>query len=175
MSKIQTHTGIMFDPLDPDPDLINIEDIAHSLSMQCRFNGHCTHFYSVAHHSYLVSYYVNNPLAGLLHDAPEAYIVDIPSPIKRSGHFEIYRSIEEKIAKAVYKKFGLPDGSFETDDLKEADKRMLASEKRDLMAVNVDWGWNVKPYDDVEFELLTPSESKDLFIKRYYELINGNV
>ena len=48
---MQTHSGLRFYPLDPRPEDIRIEDIAHALPMICRFNGHCSRFYSVAEHS----------------------------------------------------------------------------------------------------------------------------
>ena len=77
---MQTHSGIQFWPLDPRPEDILIEDIAHALSNQCRFAGHCCFHYSVAQHSVLVSENVpaQDAMWGLLHDAGEAYLVDLP-------------------------------------------------------------------------------------------------
>ena len=82
---IQTMSGVIFYPLDPRPEEIRIEDIAHALSHQCRFAGHCREFYSVAEHSVRVSRELPQEfmLWGLLHDASEAYLVDLPRPIKR--------------------------------------------------------------------------------------------
>jgi len=82
---IQTISGRKFPLAEPDPNQIDIEDIAHALSMLCRFNGHCTQFYSVAEHSMHVSHEISNDLAlaGLLHDAAEAYLGDVPSPLKK--------------------------------------------------------------------------------------------
>ena len=70
MSWIQTYTGIKFDALNPKPKMIDIVDIAHALSMTCRFNGHVKNFYSVAEHSYYVSQLAPKgyKLCGLLHD-----------------------------------------------------------------------------------------------------------
>lgn len=84
MAWIQTFTGKKF-PLDkPDPALIDIEGIAHALSLLCRFNGHCTRFCSVAEHSVHVAREIDLDLAmeGLLHDAAEAYLGDVHSPLK---------------------------------------------------------------------------------------------
>jgi uncharacterized protein len=82
---IQTVTGKQFWPMDAQPEEVDIEDIAHALSLPCRFNGHCKQFYSVAEHSIHVSRVVSNENAarGLLHDAAEAYLSYIPQPVKR--------------------------------------------------------------------------------------------
>jgi hypothetical protein len=81
---IRTYTGKMFNVFEPDPDLICIEDIAHALSNLCRFGGHTRLFYSVAQHSIRVANEVSpaNKMAALLHDASEAYMLDITRPIK---------------------------------------------------------------------------------------------
>ena len=82
-------TGHIF-PLDPDPSDIDIQDIAHALSNNCRWTGHVKSFYSVGQHSVLVSQIVEpeNALAGLLHDASEAYLSDIARPVKYSEPME---------------------------------------------------------------------------------------
>src|SRR4051794_15527189 len=90
---ITTFSRRQFWPLDPHSDEIHIEDIAHSLSQQCRFGGHSRSFYSVAQHSCLVSALckANDALWGLLHDASEAYLGDIPRPLKSLPEFEFYQ------------------------------------------------------------------------------------
>jgi hypothetical protein len=113
-SGILTASGKWFDVLKPNPALIDLADIAGALSKLCRFGGHCQQFYSVAEHSILVSRLVRQrssetPMAvawGLLHDASEAYVVDIPRPVKR--HLKEYIAIEDAIQQAVAKRFGLP-------------------------------------------------------------------
>ena len=77
---IQTYTGRQFWPLDPRIEDIDIHDIAHALSHQCRYSGHCLRFYSVAEHSVLLSHHVagEHMLWALLHDAWEAYLAAIP-------------------------------------------------------------------------------------------------
>jgi len=90
MSWILTYTGKRFDTLNPKPEDICIEDIAHALSMICRFGGHCRQFYSVAQHCLLVSCNlpVEAELWGLMHDAAEAYVGDVVTPIKRLLYVE---------------------------------------------------------------------------------------
>ena len=105
---IQTYTGKQFWPIDPRACEITIEDIAHALSLQCRFSGHCREFYSVAQHSCLVSSYCIDEDAGwgLLHDAAEAYLVDLPRPIKRFSSLGVeYRKAEERVMAAVNEAF----------------------------------------------------------------------
>ena len=137
---IQTHSGRRFNPIKPNPDAIVIQDIAHALSMQCRFSGHCKDFYSVAQHSVLVSYICDSQdaLWGLMHDASEAYLVDVPRPLKRSGKFQAYLDFEEVMTQAICRRFGLPFK--EPPSVKRADTILLATEARDLMSpLHPDW------------------------------------
>jgi len=128
---IQTSSGLKFDICNPNPELINIEDIADALSKLCRFGGHTTSFYSVAQHCCLVALQLPLDLAmwGLLHDASEAYLVDIPSPIKKL--LPTYIEFEEGLHQAVAKKFDLSWPMPEA--VKWADEIALATEARDLM------------------------------------------
>ncbi len=137
---MQTATGRQFWPLDPHPDEIDIEDIARALSHQCRFAGHTRAFYSVAQHSVHVSEACdpNDALWGLLHDASEAYLVDIPRPIKRQPFMEQYREYEHLLMEAIAQAFGLPwhnyfNTVFMPESVKRADEVLLATEARDLM------------------------------------------
>src|SRR5271165_4859950 len=106
---IQTYTGKKFFPMDPKPEDICIEDIAHSLSMICRFTGHSREFYSVAQHSVYVSELCSEQwmLHGLLHDAEEAYTNDLARPIKRLKEFEFFRRAGENIQLVIRQKFKL--------------------------------------------------------------------
>ena len=130
-STILTHSGIEFDFCRPDPDLIEIEDIAHALSNICRFTGHTRHFYSVAQHSYLCATLVppEHQLETLLHDAAEAYIGDVSSPLK--AQLPGYKMIEFNLDQAIRQRFGLP--AKKSPWVKEADRQMLAAEKAQLM------------------------------------------
>jgi 5'-deoxynucleotidase YfbR-like HD superfamily hydrolase len=172
---IQTHSGRRFCPTNPNPNSIVIQDIAHSLSMQCRFTGHCSHFYSVAQHSVLVSYICDSrdALWGLLHDASEAYLVDVPRPLKRSGKFQAYIDFEKKMQEAVCKRFGLPYQ--EPASVKKADSILLATEARELMSpLHEDW---VQVVDPLPFRIdpLPPQAAKDMFMKRFFELTGSQI
>lgn len=102
--RIRTYTGILFDPFHPKIEDINIYDIAHALSNECRYAGHCSKFYSVAEHSVIISKLCSeeNALTGLLHDGSEAYVKDLPRPIKHHPKFKFYRDFSNKIQKLIY-------------------------------------------------------------------------
>ncbi len=134
-----SYTGAKIWPLDMRPGEIFIEDIAHSLSRQCRFNGHCGPFYSVAEHSVHVSNVVPAECAlwGLLHDAAETFLSDIVRPLKRRcyyfigvGSMERYQDAEERILRAIAERFGLP--GLMPKEVLDADERMLATERQQL-------------------------------------------
>jgi len=166
---IQTFTGKSFFPLSPNSEDVCIEDIAHALSLICRFNGHSLGFYSVAQHCILVSKYCSekNKLAGLLHDSAEAYICDIPKPLKHSKDFARYRYIESMVEASIAFKFAT---HWEIEEVKDVDFKMLATEKRDLMAPSKkDWGWLPEPYPE-KIIPLSPKEAEELFLKTFIQL-----
>lgn len=168
---IATHSGKRFYPLDPRPEEIDINDIAHSLSNQCRFIGHCTQFYSVSQHSVLVSLMCDkeHALWGLLHDGTEAFLTDIPTPLKKMAEFEPYRRAEKQLMDVIMKKFGLDVE--EPVGVKTADKRMLATEARDLtMTEGRGWAMTHEPYD-FHIKPWTPDYAKTKFIARFHELL----
>ena len=110
MSCIKTYTGVMFDPLSPDTELIDIVDIAHALSMLCRANGHFRSFYSVGQHSINCmreakarGYSEKMQLACLLHDASEAYLSDVTRPVKKE--LPKYLEIEKPLQDAIWAKY----------------------------------------------------------------------
>jgi hypothetical protein len=84
MTWLATYSGAEFSLIDPQPDQVRIGDIAHSLSQLCRFVGATRSFYSVAQHCVLVSDHCppEYAFAGLMHDAAEAYCLDMPRPLK---------------------------------------------------------------------------------------------
>lgn len=139
----QTYTGRRFYPLDPRADDIDIVDIAHALSHICRFNGHCVRPYSVAEHSILVALHVawdgsepadrTTVLAALLHDASEAYLCDVPRPLKTMPEMAAYRVMEARVESVISDRFGLPQTMPAV--VKRHDQRALATEYRDLVPV----------------------------------------
>jgi uncharacterized protein len=132
----QTYTNRKFYPLDPRPEDICIEDIAHGLSHVCRFAGHTTKFYSVAQHSVLVAQLcpAEDKLWGLLHDASEAYVGDMVRPLKLK--MPEYRRVETGVMAAVKKRFGLADK--EPPWVKLSDQILCCTEARDFMRAP-DW------------------------------------
>lgn len=128
---IQTYTGRAFYPLDPRPDNIDPIDIAHALSMLCRYGGHSHRFFSVAEHCVLMSYAVapENALWALLHDAAEGLgMVDLPRPVKRA--IPLYRAVEDRVMEAVCKRFDLDPVC--PAEVKAADTRILSDERAAL-------------------------------------------
>lgn len=125
-NAICTFTGLYVDVSDPTPDQFCIEDIAHALSMQPRFGGHLPIFYSVAQHSMQCALDVPEDFSieALLHDASEAYLCDIPSPIKKL--LPDYKKIERRIMKVIAEKFGFEYPLH--DIVKQADKYFLEKE-----------------------------------------------
>jgi 5'-deoxynucleotidase YfbR-like HD superfamily hydrolase len=128
MSYIITHTGthFHFPPAPRDHRRYLVRDIAHALAHLCRFNGHTEHFYSVAQHSLLVARLLppELALAGLLHDAQEAYMGDMATPLKQL--MPAYRDMECQIEAELAAEFGLHHPMHPL--VKEADLTMLATE-----------------------------------------------
>jgi len=146
-SKIHTFTGGWFDPLNPDPRDVRLEDIAHALALTCRYNGHVRKFYSVAEHCVraTVGVHSSDKLWVLFHDAAEAYIADLVAPIKQ--YIEQYQAIEEGILEVVGEAFGL--GPFPSAVVKLADLRMFATERRDFFSLlNEPWAEGIAPGED---------------------------
>jgi uncharacterized protein len=163
---IQTYTGKQFWPLDAKPEEVHIEDIAHALSMLCRFNGHLERFYSVAEHSVYVSQIVSeeNQLWGLLHDSAEAYLSDIPSPVKI--HLNKFKKIENRLLGVICNRYKLSQNM--PPEIKLADMVLLSTEKKVLMKKEpVTWGSLPEPSDKITIAALSPEKAKALFLARY--------
>jgi hypothetical protein len=172
---IQTVSGRKFPLLDIDPDAILIEDIAHALSMLCRFNGQCLRFYSVAEHSVHVSHEIRPDLAmvGLMHDAAEAYLGDVPSPLK--GQLRDFPIIEANLIRAIAAKLGFhhPEkGTDEDGELKRADVQLLIDEKAAIMAPEPEpWPPGAPPVKDAgRVKGWSPEMAKARFLERFREL-----
>lgn len=125
---MQTYTGGKFYPLSPDPAEVDPVDIAHALSLICRYGGHVERFYSVAEHCVLMSRHVPEEFAlwALLHDATEAYVGDMIRPLKHS--MPEYVDAEDRVMEAVAIRFGLAT-SVMPDKVKDADNRIILDER----------------------------------------------
>ena len=121
---ITTYSGVSFYILDPKEEEILDRDIAHSLSLLCRANGHFKHFYSIAQHALncllearMRGFNTRVQMACLIHDGSEAYISDITRPVKQ--YLPAYREIETSIQSLIFQKYGV-------GDLTEEEKAQLA-------------------------------------------------
>lgn len=175
---IETYSGKIVHILNPSPEEIDIVDIAHSLSMLCRYTAHCKKFYSVAEHSLLVSKFCSdeNKMWGLLHDATEAYLGDLSSPLKKE--LDEYKELENIFIKVIAEKFSLSPEI--PQEVHVIDKKLFYKESRVLMNntgpinialnnVNIEEldGFNVdlKLYKDFGF-------IERLFLNEYYNIRN---
>lgn len=169
-SWIVLASGKQFFPLEPNIDLINIEDIAHGLSNLCRFAGHSKFFYSVAQHSFYASQMIDPKyaLSALLHDASEGMgLSDIVRPLKYRAEFEFYRKSEYNLQSMIYSKYGL---GAEPPEVKVVDDRMLSTELRDLMPpFATRWLKDIPPYH-FHIEYMDPTQAKKVFLQRFAEL-----
>jgi uncharacterized protein len=173
---LQTVSGRWVNPFDPDPEQLDAGDIARALANLCRFGGHSRSFYSVAQHSVIVSRLVEertgdaqDAFAALMHDATEAYLGDMPHPLKhRSPLGTAYKAAEDHLEQALRDRFGIkPD----VPEIKRVDKALLAAERRAFSAER--WHWpeleGVEPLD-VELAAWPPDEAARAFAERYAEL-----
>lgn len=177
---IITYSGLKFYHMNPQPEMVTIEDIAHALSQTCRWTGHTKWHYSVAQHSVYCSQIVpgDHRLAALLHDASEAYLGDMNRPLK---HFTpagpAYLEIEAPVEKMIFEKFGLPYPMHPS--VKEADAQMLYAEKAQLMKVTEATQYESKKWGtdeteaDIAIERWTPRRAEKMFLKRFAELMRG--
>ena len=165
---ITTFLGGKFHYLNPLPEEIDIVTIAHALSLTCRFGGHVREFYSVAQHSIHVAELVppELKLSALLHDAHEAYLHDVPRPIKQD--MKGYKEIADNIQRAIDKKFNLVT----SPEIRRADNIMLITEARDLLVNTDGWaGLGVEPIKDTIYPW-TPSDAEMSFMG-YFKLFTG--
>ena len=173
---LQTVSGKWVNPLDPDPEQFDIEDIARALGNLCRFGGHCRTFYSVAQHSVIVSQLVEerggdaeDVFAALMHDAAEAYLGDMPHPLKhRSALGAAFKEAERELEAAIEAHFAI---KADVPEVKCADRALLATERRAFSAER--WRWpeleGVEALD-LELQAMAPQDATKAFLDRYAEL-----
>ena len=175
---IETYTGKKFNFMAPTDEMIDITDIAHSLSMQCRYTGHVRKFYSVAEHCCLLHDYALNVLQDpvlalevLMHDASEAYLTDVPRPIK--PFIPEYYNIEANIEKAINKKYVLRHPH--SDTVKSLDSRILMDERAQAMSKSgLEWSINLEPLG-VTLRFWNPERGETEFKNRFLARKMSNV
>lgn len=166
----QSFTGVKFYPLNPHIEDINITDIAHALSLTCRYGGHCKFHYSVAQHSVLCASVAEpaDRFAALMHDASEAYLSDIIRPFKHK--LPEYQEAEARMMKIIAEKYGFEYPM--SSRIKEIDNRMLLTEKLQLMKTSDLWSVekNFHPYKNVVIEPMHPLEAEKIFIETFLDI-----
>lgn len=165
-------SGKFYSYTNPEQNDYTIEDVALSLSHICRFGGQLPHFYSVAQHAVHVSYAVppEFALAGLMHDNVEAFMGDIPTPLKRM--LPDYKALEKAHEEVMCRKFGVPFPM--PKEVHKADIEVFAAEVLSLQPEGTYWECleGVTPYPRVIFPM-TSEGARGLFLHRYYELTGG--
>ena len=172
---METYTGRKIFPMAARVAEIKIEDIAHALSNLCRFAGHTEYFYSVAQHSVMVSHLSDgsSKMEGLLHDATEAYLVDIPRPVKLA--LPQYKEYEANLCKVIFRAFKLQYPI--PFSVLLADEIMLEAEHRQLLHSELEWEdlpdefKKIKDFDklaaDVRIEPMLPRNAEKLFLETF--------
>lgn len=168
---ITTRSGRQVSLLNPQYSQIDIGDIAHGLAFQCRFNGQTSRFYSIAQHCLMVTSILPDhlKLAGLLHDAAEAYIGDVVQPLKVL--LPDYQVIESNFNQAIGLRFNV--NLDHQEEVKAADLIALATEKRDLLPrERCDWELlkGIRPLDRLTLPM-SPEQSEESFMRTYFALL----
>lgn len=170
VSFIQTYTGRAFWPLKPTTEALSVIDIAHALSNQCRYSGHVKFFYSVAQHCCLLAAHVSQRggtpeqcLQILMHDAAEAYLVDIPRPVKQ--FMPQYRVWDKAINDTIRQWMGWGDLAI-LDFQDDLDSRVIVDERAALLGGSLDWGHRMKPVG-IHIQPWTPEMAEKQFLLQY--------
>jgi hypothetical protein len=178
-----TFTGKKLYPAQPRIEDFDARDIAHSLSMQCRYNGHVGKFYSVAEHCLIMEEEICQRYAGyypwaqvdnlcrwaLVHDAPEAYLGDLPYPLKQLPEFAFFRELEAKYPPLLASWLGL-EGSIEPQEVKALDLEIVASEATKLYHErHPDWILPATPTERLlsRIQGLSPAEAERAYLARF--------
>src|SRR5918995_7449707 len=173
---LQTVSGRWVNPFDPDPDQLDPDDIARALANQCRFGGHCRAFYSVAQHSVIVSMLVEagggdaeDCFAALMHDATEAYLGDMPHPIKhRSPLGAAFKEAEAGLEAVLRARFSI---KADVPEIKRIDRALLATERRSVSGESWEWP-ELEGVEALDIELVawTPDDAERAFTARFQAL-----
>lgn len=170
---ILTSTGNYFNFVETEGNAVLIDDIANGLAFCCRFAGQTRKFYSVAQHAVMVSRIVppEHALAGLMHDAAEAYLGDVTRPLKEL--LPDYRVIEKQVEADIFAKLGIPYPL--PACIKKADLVMLATEQRDLMPAHDDEWASIADVEPLAETIvpLPPEVARTVFLGRFAELMEG--
>lgn len=168
---LTTYSGARFYPTRPASTEFRTQDIAHALSLICRFAGHVSNFYSVAQHSVHVSELVEprNALRALLHDASEAYLVDLPTGVKYAPGMEGYRALEARTMDCLLHSFGFLD-TREPPQVKRADLLVLRAEAKHFGFLKPDW--SVYDLPDIGLKIVpwSPEEAESRFTLRFLKV-----
>lgn len=164
---IRTFTGKWINVFDTDPETIDIRDIAHALSFQCRFGGHLKQFYSVAQHSIWCyeeakrrNMSKKDQLAALMHDSSEAFLVDIPRPIKQK--LAEYKDVEDKLMKTIGDLYG-----FDWPMSKEI-------KEIDTIALEMEWNYlKIERPDSAPLHVYAQNYAENRFLQIFNKLTDG--
>lgn len=179
-SKIVTYSGRAVDPLALKLADVDHLDIAHALSNHCRFSGHVRKFYSVAEHSVRVTRWVkghggslDDQKWALLHDATEAYLIDLPKPLKADPYFgKAFRGAEGRVEAVIAEKFKL--SQMMPMIVHFGDSALFAAEKRDLMPESPQWKlWDIPSGIEIphhEIKPWTPAKAERKFLETFERL-----
>ena len=174
----QTFTGHVFDPLDMKPIDVRLEDIVHGLSLTCRYNGQCREFYSVAQHSIHVANVLKMwgepiavQLAGMMHDAAEAYLGDVITPIKGNSQIDGYPfdAIESHVMDCIDHALNLPGHLIHAQRVRVADRRMLVTEMRVLFS-HRGYDFGLEPIAGINIESIDPLLVERFFLRRFFQM-----
>ncbi len=170
---LQTVSGRFVNPFDPDPEQLDPGDIARALANICRFGGHCRPFYSVAQHSVIVSELVEqrggdleDVFAALMHDAAEAYLGDMPHPIKhRSPLGAAFKEAEDHLESVLRTRFSI---KADVPEIKRIDRALLATERRSVSGESWDWP-ELEGVEALDIELVAwpPDDAERAFTARF--------
>lgn len=168
---METWTGKQFFPFNPSVESVDILDIAHALSMTCRYGGHCKQFYSVAQHSVLMASRAPAHIAlrTLLHDSPEAYTGDLIRPIKKHPEMAAFEWVEQTVERAICAALDVPFPIM-TPEIKRLDNRILLDERMQVMSASGhDWTLSEGEPLGVTIEPWSPETARWKFLNAYEE------